>query len=206
MLEENGIAEAPGLYGTFSAEEKLVQKIWNNADFKTENILTTDGKNLKILDSGKWNLGDEGPDFKGCHNFDDGNELSGDVEIHFEEKDWKKHGHSDNSLPMQRLFCMLCSIRQKQERRGRFYQREQIAHFCFLPHLFKSLEEHAPRMMRWKNYPEYVIMKMLHPSIFQETGKMRENGQRKVDFKTAICQKKRIEAAGMGRCLPPMVS
>ena len=26
MREENGIAEAPGLYGTFSAEEKLVDK------------------------------------------------------------------------------------------------------------------------------------------------------------------------------------
>ena len=76
MREENGIAEAPGLYGTFSAEEKLVQKIWNNADFKTENSLTTDGKNLKILDFGKWNLGDVGPDFKGATITFDGERVS----------------------------------------------------------------------------------------------------------------------------------
>ena len=78
------------MYGTFSAEEKLIQKIWNNADFKTENILTTDGKNLKILDFGKWNLGDEGPDFKGATITFDGERVSGDVEIHFEEKRLEK--------------------------------------------------------------------------------------------------------------------
>ena len=143
MREENGIAEAPGLYGTFSAEEKLVQKIWNNADFKTENILTTDGKNLKILDFGKWNLGDEGPDFKGATITFDGERVSGDVEIHFEEKDWKKHGHShDSAYAKVILHVVLYQPKDKSEGIASI-RGKKIPTFVLLPHLFKSFEECA---------------------------------------------------------------
>ena len=143
MREENGIAEAPGLYGTFSAEEKLVQKIWNNADFKTENILTTDGKNLKILDFGKWNLGDEGPDFKGATITFDGERVSGDVEIHFEEKDWKKHGHSHDSA-YGKVILHVVLYKPKDNSEGVASIRgNKIPTFVLLPHLFKSFEEFA---------------------------------------------------------------
>ena len=121
----------------------MVQKIWNNADFKTENILTTDGKNLKILDFDKWNLGDEGPDFKGATITFDGERVSGDVEIHFEEKDWKKHGHShDSAYAKVILHVVLYQPKDKSEGVASI-RGKKIPTFVLLPHLFKSFEEFA---------------------------------------------------------------
>ena len=50
------VAEAPGLYGTLKIEEKLIQKIWHNQEFIKENLQTTDGQTIKILNPGNWNL------------------------------------------------------------------------------------------------------------------------------------------------------
>ena len=86
MSKEYRIAEAPGLYGTFSVGEKLIQKIWNNGDFMNKNLQTLEGEKLIILNSGKWNLADEGPDFKGATISFDGEKISGDVEIHFRRR------------------------------------------------------------------------------------------------------------------------
>ena len=79
--------EAPGLYGHFSVKERLVQQIWEKGDFMTDDLRTIDGEALNIIDSGKWNLAEEGPDFKGARISIDGQTIEGDVEIHFDEKD-----------------------------------------------------------------------------------------------------------------------
>ena len=64
MSDQIEIEEAPGLYGTFWVEEKLIQQLWKDGDFMTNDLHTTEGKSLKIIDFGKWNLAEEGPDFK----------------------------------------------------------------------------------------------------------------------------------------------
>jgi hypothetical protein len=95
------VAEAPGLYGTLKIEEKLIQKIWHNQEFIKENLQTTDGQTIKILNPGNWNVAEEGPDFKDAELSFDGNLISGDIEIHFDEKDWQNTGMT-KTQPMKR--------------------------------------------------------------------------------------------------------
>ena len=67
--EQTEVLEASGLYGFFKVEENLIQQIWKNGDFDQRNLHTSEGKSLKIINPGKWNLAEEGPDFKGSNPF-----------------------------------------------------------------------------------------------------------------------------------------
>ncbi|MBI5748171.1 MAG: DUF2851 family protein [Nitrospinae bacterium] len=72
--------------------ERLVRCIWLDQLFK-DDIFTTDGRKIKVLSPGWWNLG-EGPDFKKTVISIDGEKvLKGDAEVHVYSSDWKKHGH-----------------------------------------------------------------------------------------------------------------
>ncbi|MBI3584647.1 MAG: DUF2851 family protein [Nitrospinae bacterium] len=72
--------------------ERLVRCIWLDQLFEDE-IFTVDGRKIKVLAPGWWNLG-EGPDFnKAVISIDGGKILKGDVEVHVYSSDWKKHGH-----------------------------------------------------------------------------------------------------------------
>lgn len=86
------VEEIQGLYGPFSVSERLIQKIWNNQEFSTDSLRTQMGDTLTVLDPGKWNT-NEGPDFLGARLEIKGQEVFGDVEIHFYAQDWLAHGH-----------------------------------------------------------------------------------------------------------------
>ena len=143
MSKEYRIAEAPGLYGTFSVGEKLIQKIWNNGDFMNKNLQTLEGEKLIILNSGKWNLADEGPDFKGATISFDGEKISGDVEIHFEEKDWGKHGHSQDSSYANVILHVVLFPPEENSKGVASISKNRIPTVILLPLLMKSLEEYA---------------------------------------------------------------
>ena len=137
------IMEAPGLYGHFSVKERLIQQIWEKGDFMTDDLRTIDGEALNINDSGKWNLAEEGPDFKGARISIDGQTIEGDVEIHFEEKDWTRHGH-DQDPAYARVILHVVLYPTKEKKRVFFPDRKQQPHtLVLLPYLFKSLEEYA---------------------------------------------------------------
>ena len=140
---ENELLEAPGLYGTLKLEEKLIQKIWNNGEFSQKNLKTSDGKTLEILDSGRWNLAEEGPDFKDATLLIDGNVISGDIEIHIEEKDWEKHGHDNDPAYRKVILHVLVYPPKRKGTVVPSIAEEGIATFVLLPQLRKSLEEHA---------------------------------------------------------------
>lgn len=91
----SSVEEVQGLYGPFSLSEKIIQKIWMKGDFYQKDLRTSSRKCLKILDPGRWNTS-EGPDFREARLEIDGNELVGDVEIHFHAADWFNHGHDRN--------------------------------------------------------------------------------------------------------------
>ncbi|MBL7995884.1 DUF2851 family protein [bacterium] len=76
--------------------EQIIQAIWFRLFLKMDELKTTDGKQVRILDRGVWNK-DSGPDFKQA-KIRIGNEvLTGDVEVHWKTSDWDHHRHSENS-------------------------------------------------------------------------------------------------------------
>ena len=140
---QNELSEAPGLYGTLTLEEKLIQRIWNNGEFLQKNLKVSDGKTLEIIDSGRWNLAEEGPDFKDATILIDGNVMSGDIEIHLEEKDWERHGHDQDPAYNKVILHVLVYPPKGKGSVMRSTARAGIATFVLLPQLYKSLEEHA---------------------------------------------------------------
>jgi DNA-binding Lrp family transcriptional regulator len=89
------LQEIQGLYGPFTLSERVIQKIWLRQDFSKDALRTTSGKVLEVKDPGRWNL-QEGPDFKEARLVLDGEEVQGDVEIHFNVADWELHDHQNN--------------------------------------------------------------------------------------------------------------
>ena len=89
------LEEIQGLYGPITVPETLLQKIWMRRDFNIEKLTTTDGKPLKIIRVGQWNL-QEGPDFLNAEIEVADSRLVGDIEIHFHSRDWNNHGHNTN--------------------------------------------------------------------------------------------------------------
>ena len=92
---KNELQEIQGLYGAFSLSERSVQKIWLKGQFDQTELKTASGKNLRIVDPGRWNLL-EGPDFREARLELDGRPVVGDVEVHFNTADWHLHGHGHN--------------------------------------------------------------------------------------------------------------
>src|ERR1044071_3371281 len=94
LLSAVSVAEVQGLYGPFFFGEKLLQKIWLRGDFEKSAARLVDGRSLRIIHPGKWNLLG-GPDFKSARlAFGDGPEICGDVELHLRAVDWMAHGHA----------------------------------------------------------------------------------------------------------------
>lgn len=134
--------EIQGLYGSIKISEATLQKIWLNKDFLHNHLKTHNGKDLRILNSGKWNRF-EGPDFTEAELLIDGKKLLGDVEIHFHPIDWLSHGHHfdthfKNVILHVTLFEPSISPPQAHTEHG----------FCpetlvLLPYLRQSLEEYA---------------------------------------------------------------
>lgn len=88
------VAEVQGLYGPFSFAEKVLQKIWLQGNFDRGAARLADGRTLRVIYPGKWNLLG-GPDFKGARLvIGDAPEITGDVELHLRAGDWVVHGHA----------------------------------------------------------------------------------------------------------------
>ena len=72
--------------------EEFLHYIWEHRHYVQENLRTTCGSKLEILDPGKRNI-HAGPDFI-CARLRVGNLIwVGNVEIHICSSDWKHHGH-----------------------------------------------------------------------------------------------------------------
>ena len=76
--------------------ERFLQVIWNERRLSLE-LHLEDGRELKILSPGTWNVA-AGPDFKSAALLIDGHLVTGDVEIHRFTSDWARHGHGDDSM------------------------------------------------------------------------------------------------------------
>lgn len=73
-------------------QERLLHFIWQNKLFNTKDLKTIDGNDLQIIEFGKYNK-DGGPDFWHAKIKIDDIILIGNIEIHVNTSDWKKHQH-----------------------------------------------------------------------------------------------------------------
>jgi len=99
--------------------EEFIHWLWANLHFDLSGLITTDGAELELLDTGIHNETD-GPDFKQAHIRLDGLDIYGSIEIHKEEDEWFNHGHhSQPDYDQVILHVVLrCSNQKRPARRS----------------------------------------------------------------------------------------
>lgn len=73
-------------------KESILQYVWQNKLFTSQNLHTTDGEQVEIIDVGRNNT-DAGPDFFNAKIKIGETLWAGNVEIHSASSDWNKHKH-----------------------------------------------------------------------------------------------------------------
>ena len=77
--------------------EELLHYVWKHRIFPLNELTTTTGQRLEIIDTGLANR-DAGPDFFNAKIKIDGVVWVGNIEIHTNSSDWFKHGHHQNPV------------------------------------------------------------------------------------------------------------
>lgn len=75
--------------------ERHVQAAWYDRSIRPCELMSSDGRRVRVLHPGSWNLG-AGPDFKNALLEVDGRRMIGDVEVHISPGDWTRHGHGSD--------------------------------------------------------------------------------------------------------------
>lgn len=79
-----------------SPPEKLLQAVWQHQRLLRRQLVTLDGRSVRILHPGFLNR-EGGPDFRGAVvQFGDDSPVTGDVEVDIEANGWYAHGHDKN--------------------------------------------------------------------------------------------------------------
>lgn len=77
---------------TRESMEKLLHYVWKHKILPLKALLTTDGREVEIIDPGLQN-NDQGPDFFNAKVRIGETVWVGNVEIHLKSRDWYRHGH-----------------------------------------------------------------------------------------------------------------
>lgn len=72
--------------------ERLLQYIWQFRYFKLDSLQTQQGEPLAVLNTGQLNV-NQGPDFLDAKIKVGGTVWAGNIELHINSSDWKKHKH-----------------------------------------------------------------------------------------------------------------
>lgn len=72
--------------------ESIMQYVWQHRLWVSEDMVTNDGRRIRVLDPGLLNR-NQGPDFFNAKVEIDGNMWVGNIEIHVRATDWRRHGH-----------------------------------------------------------------------------------------------------------------
>lgn len=90
--------EPDGGYAPVPVYERLAQAIWFDQRLKRDALQTADGRRVRVVSPGWWNL-EAGPDFRrAVIAFGDDQPQLGDVEVHLRAGDWPQHGHGNDPL------------------------------------------------------------------------------------------------------------
>jgi len=76
-------------------KETILHYVWQHKLFFTNNLFTTDGEQVEVIDVGKYNT-DAGPDFFNAKIRIGGTIWAGNLEIHTRSTDWEKHNHHND--------------------------------------------------------------------------------------------------------------
>ena len=136
------VQEVQGLYGPFTLSERVLQKIWLRQQFDTCNLVTLAGKQLEVLNPGKWNLLG-GPDFKDATLRLNGSELRGDVEVHFDAADWYLHAHERNAAFDRVILHVLLYRPEEDSRKVKTLNGSMPETLVLMPLLQRDLESIA---------------------------------------------------------------
>ncbi len=135
------VAELQGLYGAFTFPEKLLQKIWLRGDFRRGDLRTMDGRAVRVVHPGKWNLLG-GPDFTGARlRFAGDVEVTGDVELHLRAADWGAHRHAADPAYDRVILHVVLFPPDRAFSEGAGGALIPVA--ALLPLLHRALEEYA---------------------------------------------------------------
>lgn len=77
-------------------QESFIHFIWQYQYFSRQNLTTTKGESVQVLQPGMYNRQDSGPDFKGAKLRVEGLDWFGDVELHLRSSDWERHQHESD--------------------------------------------------------------------------------------------------------------
>lgn len=77
--------------------EQLLHYVWKHKLLPLQQLTTTDGRTVEVIDPGMHNRKDGGPDFFNAKMKIDGTLWVGNVEIHSKASDWYRHGHDHDS-------------------------------------------------------------------------------------------------------------
>jgi Protein of unknown function (DUF2851) len=135
------VAEIQGLYGPFIFTERLLQKIWLRGEFDSSRATAEDGRPVRVLRAGRWNLLG-GPDFRHARLRLGGEDLTGDVELHLHAGDWAAHAHASDPAYDQVVLHVVLFPPAPGEQARRADGRP-IATLILLPLLLHDLEEYA---------------------------------------------------------------
>lgn len=72
-----------------------MQYVWQHRLWRSEDMVTNDGRRVRVLDPGLLNT-DAGPDFFNAKVEIGEQEWAGNIEIHVRASDWRRHGHDSD--------------------------------------------------------------------------------------------------------------
>jgi hypothetical protein len=135
------MAEIQGLYGPFVFSERLLQKIWLRGEFNAARAMVEDGRPLRVVHPGRWNLLG-GPDFRHARLRLGEQELAGDVELHLHAGDWAAHAHADDKAYAGVVLHVVLFPPSPGEQ-ARWADGRPLPTLVLLPLLLHDLEEYA---------------------------------------------------------------
>jgi hypothetical protein len=122
--------------------ERVVQKIWLREDFARDRATLTDGRAVQIRSVGAWNLLG-GPDFYGARVAIAGQEITGDIEVHFHQADWRAHQHAADPAYARVVLHVVLFPPSEGELPAQHADGRVLPTLVLLPLLHRDLEEYA---------------------------------------------------------------
>jgi len=134
------LRDADSNYVPIPISERLVQCIWYDQRLKLGELRTTDGRPVRIIFQGWWNL-EAGPDFRHATvQIAEEAERTGDIELHLRAEDWNHHGHEHDA-----------------------HFNDVILHVV----LWEAGSQHVPRTRAGQIIPQIVIQHQLDTALEQ---------------------------------------